>query len=292
MFATTLNILRADAFDAMAGRDLNVAGITDVEGRAVADFVNMMTGRSTIRGGKVKETLNVLNGYLWAPRRMISNFQQVFTAGGLLEWGVKPGQSQWRPEIHLRGSKAIRRAMIAEIARSIAGRSVATALAWMAGADLEYDPLSSDFLKWKFGELRIDPMSGLAQTLTLLSRLPGKKKDIHTGRIEELSGYDKDMMLQRFIRYKLSPAIGIVYSQWTGQTPFDGEIEGWDRLTWGLKEYAMPLSLGDVIQAAEDQGIPKSIIFDVWGFLGAGVQVYGDTPQSSGSQRTYRRGAL
>jgi len=292
MFSTTLNILRADAFDAMAGKDAFALGLSNVENQAVADFVNITTGRGNIRG--IESTVNTLNGVLWAPRRFISRFQMFGTLGGQIEWGFKKGQSKWQPEVHLRGTPAIRKAMARETARYLMGLSATFLLAGAAGAEFEWDPRSSDFLKMRWGNLRLDPLSGFAQTLTILSRLGTlQTKGAGGGQVEDLSGYDAHRMVQRFFQYKLSPAIGITWSMMTKQTPFDGPIErDWSGLAWAAKEAAIPISVDDVLKAADDQGIPRAVIFSTFGILGAGVQVYGDTPQSSGPRRIYRRGAL
>jgi hypothetical protein len=295
MFATTLNILRADSFDAMAGgKDAIALGLSDVEGQAIADFVNITTGRGNIRGHE--STVHALNGILWAPRRFISRFQMFATLGGQIEYGFKKGQSKWRPEVHLRGTAAVRKAMAWEVARYLMSLSATMFLAGLAGAEFEWDPRSSDFLKLRWGNLRLDPLSGFSQTLVIASRLGTLKTKPVDGVVEDLSGYDADRLAQRFFRYKLSPAFGIAWSMLTEQTPFDGPLEEgrWSLATagWAAKEAVVPISVEDIFKAAADQGIPRAAIFSTLGLLGAGVQVYGDTPYSSGPRRIYRAGAL
>ena len=283
-FATTLNILRADSFDAMAGAFASESGLTDIDGQAIADFVNMSTGRGNIRG--IEGTVNTLNGVLWAPRRTISSFQMIATLGGQLEYHHKKGESHWRPEVHLRGSRHVRRMMAQEVARYLLGYATVAMLGMIAGAEFEWDMLSSDFGKQRYGRLRLDPTSGFAQAFTMIKRLAYTQRKAESGEIQDLSGYDMDRLLQRFARYKLSPALGIAWSSISRQTAFDGPFT-WQ---WAAKEVVTPLSLDDVLKAADDQGIPRGIIFSTFGFFGMAVQVYGDNATSAST--VSRRGAL
>lgn len=288
-FATTLNILRSDAFDLMTGADAANLGLSNIELKAAADFINMTTGRGNIES--IKGTVNTLNGVFWAPRRFISRFQFIGTLGGMIEYGKRPGDIR-NPGIHLRGSSQIRKMMAWEIARYLAGISAAMTLGWLAGAEFEWDPRSSDFLKMRWGKLRLDPMSGLAQTMTLISRI-GAGKIKSQGKVEDLSGYDIDRLAQRFFQYKLSPAIGVAWSTlFSGQTPFDGPFE-WDTegAMWLTKSLAVPITFEDIVEGARDQGIPKGVIFSTFGMLGMGMQVHdsGGVPQSSGARRNYSR---
>ncbi|NOQ21596.1 MAG: hypothetical protein GQ565_02950 [Candidatus Aegiribacteria sp.] len=285
-FATTLNILRADSFDAMAGAFARNSGLTDVDGQAITDFINIATGRGNIRG--LEGTMRTLNGVLWAPRRTLSRFQMIATLGGQLEWSHRKGESRWKPEVHLRGSRHVRRLMAQEVARYIMGVTAVQALGWLMGAEFEWDPLSSDFMKQKYGNLRIDPMSGFAQMMTIGKRFAYQQRKDAQGNIQDLSGYDMDRLVQRFVRYKLSPALGIAWSGISGQTPFDGPFT-WG---WAARETVTPISLDDVLKAADDQGIPRGIIFSGIGFFGAAVQVYGDNTSSGGSSKVYDMGGF
>jgi len=290
MFATTLNILRADSFDALVGADAYALGTSHADLQAAADFVSMASGRGNVRG--FESTVNAMNGIFWAPRRTISRFQMLATLGGQIEYQFRSKDGK-KAGIHLRGSRQFRMAIAGEMARYLMGVSAAMLLAkYGLGADVELDPRSSDFLKLRFGNMRLDPLSGMSQTLVLLTRLNPfimQKKTID-GKIEDLSAYDVDQTLQRFFHYKFTPALGISYSMLRGRTPFDGSWE-WnlEGALWVAKESVVPITFEDVVQSAIDQGIPRAAIANTWGWLGMGVQIYGDnyTPHSDGPRRTY-----
>jgi len=277
-FATLLNLIRADSYDAMTRSFAGDGGPTRIEGKAIADFINMLTGRGNVEG--YEQTISAMNGLFWAPRRAISRFQTIATLGGQLEFGrsSRPGQRKYSP-VHLRGTSATRKMFAAEMGRYAAGLTTIYTLAALAGATIELDPRSSDFGKARFGNVRIDPLSGLSQTLVLLSReISGQvKKD--SGEVVDIRGADRpykgDTMGTvglRFLSYKANPGLAVGWSILSGETEFDGPTTPWTVLEGSL----MPMSFEDIRKAIEDQGLSRGAALTMIGLIGMGVQVYGD----------------
>ena len=276
-FATTLNLLRADSYDAMAAAFADEGGPTVEEGRAIADFVNMATGRGVVRGAGMKQMMNRMNGIFWAPRRALSRFQMVATLGGQLEYR----HGKWMP-IGLRGSKRVRRMFAKELGRYLAGLATVYFLGQLAGGELEADPRSSDLGKIRFGDTRLDPLSGMSQTLVLLGRMTLKERKNQYGGIDPLTGYDLERTVGQFLKNKVSPAFTIAWAGYTGDTPFDGPTT----LLWAAKESVMPIALDDIYKVMRDQGVPRGTILSMLGILGLGVQVYGDSTGTAGAAPT------
>jgi len=285
-FATTLNLLRADSYDSMASAFADEGGPTEVEGRAIAEFVNMATGRGNVRGAGAKRIMHSMNGIFWAPRRALSRFQMLATLGGQLELGSARQEGQWkRSPIHLRGSRRVRRMFAKELARYLAGLATVYFLGELAGGEVTFDTRSSDCGKIRFGNTRLDPLSGMSQTLTFVGRNITHERKDQAGNITPLSGYDMERTWARFLKNKVSPGFTVAWAGFTGDTPFDGPTTPW----WLMKEAVTPISVDDIYEVMQDQGVPRGTILSMLGVLGIGVQVYGE---STSSASVPRRGAL
>jgi hypothetical protein len=277
-FATLLNLIRADSYDSLARFFSEAGGPTKVEGLAIADFVNMMTGRGNVRGHE--QTIAAVNGLFWAPRRTISRFQVLTTLGGTLEWGRPSQPGQWRySPIHLRGTGTTRKLFAGEIGRYMAGLATVYTLGALAGGELEGDPRSTDFGKIKFGNARIDPLSGLSQTLVFISRFATRSTKTAEGDIVPLIGEDLPYTARKlgdvgldFLSGKVTPGLGVGWSILSGETRFDGPTTPWSV----LKDSLVPIAWGDVYKSLVDQGVTRGTALAMLGLLGVGVQVYGD----------------
>jgi hypothetical protein len=277
-FATLLNLIRADSYDAMAKSFAGEGGPTRIEGKAISDFINMLTGRGNIGG--YEQTVAAANGLFWAPRRAISRFQTLATLGGQVEWGrsTQPGKMNLSP-VHLRGTSATRKMFATEMGRYAIGLTTIYTLAALAGATVELDPRSSDFGKMKFGNVRIDPLSGLSQTLVFLSREFSGQMKKGSGEIMNVRGpnrpYKGDTMGDvglRFLSYKANPGLAVGWSILSGETEFDGPTTPWTV----LKNSLVPMSFEDIYKAMQDQGLSRGVAISMLGLIGMGVQVYGD----------------
>lgn len=275
-FVTFLNLLRFESFNAMVttlGRD---GRVTKAEGEALAQYINVATGRGiigmskTLEGKKVPPSGNpILSTIFFSPRLAASRFNLLF------------GQP-------LYGGNARTRTLVAkEYGKFSMGIGIALGLAFMAwqGQDdedkekapfLEMDPRSSDFLKVRFGNTRLDLFGGLLQATVLMSRIiSGQTKK--RGEIVDLRGPGKPFsgdstidVAAKFLRSKLSPAIGSIVNLLQGQD-FAGDPA---TLKTEAIKMTVPMSLQNIAETMKDQGVPKGTIFTLLSIFGAGLQTY------------------
>lgn len=282
-YATFLNKLRADSFDAMAAALAKGDKPTPEEASAIANYINVATGR-----GKVGSSANageVLNTVFFAPRLVASRFQ------------LLAGQPLYG------GSLRTRKLIAQEYARFLMGVSVAIGLAaFMKDPDdetplLELDPRSSDFSKLRFGDTYLDPLAGLAQVTTLLSRLgTGETKtakgvkplrtdytltDLRRALGEDVpehklakdgslpfgSGNAADV-ITRFLRTKLAPVPGAIVNTLSGSNVIGEPVTPLQ--TAG--ELVTPMSFNNIAEIMEEQGVERGTAITLLGLLGMGVQ--------------------
>jgi len=285
-----LNRLRADVFDYLTANPARGRVPTLDEAKALANFVNVATGRGRLPGSleKASDTASLV---LFAPRHMASRFQLLL------------GQPFYKGTAHTR-------LLIAkEFARSLATLGAFYGLVKAADqdADITFDPRSSDFGKIRFGNFRLDPLAGLSQTAVFLNRmLTGEMKSTTTGKVHDLRGpghrqFESGTLdvASQFARNKLAPAPALAADLVIGKsggfekTPTPG---GLGRLIRGqgkpgdreaavkeAKEIATPISVSDVTDALKDQGVPRGAALALAAILGMGTQLYvGKQPRPAG----------
>lgn len=270
-FSTFLNLVRADAFDSMTAAFTKPGNVSLAEAKSIAAYINIATGRGDI--SHFKEHAATLNGLLWSPRFTISRFEYHL---GIPLWRANTNRA---------------RGIIAkEYARSLVGTAVVLMLyKEIFGGTIELDPRSSDFLKIKIGNTRLDPLAGLSQVTVFLAReITGSTKN-QQGEVKALRRYatlahNKEIpyrgdtvatVLGRFFRYKLGWAPGAVWTAATGEDAI-GRKADWKY--WAAQP--LPLSLEDIYPLMREQGIPKGLALETLQMFGEGVQTY--EPRESG----------
>lgn len=270
-YVTYLNRIRADSFDAMAKNLTRKGLVLPEEGAAIANFINVATGRGDL--GRFTQAGTALNTVFFAPRYVVSRFQLLL------------GQPLWKGTARTRGLVA------KEYAKYLIGMGVVYSLAMSAGSDeVEKDPRSSDFGKIKFGNTRIDPLSGISQATVLLARegfrqtvaRKGEVLSLHHGAKDappeekiRYGGSDTVDVATRFLRTKLSPAIGAYWNASSGQNVVGQPVTPGQ----AIKELLIPISFGDIASAMKEQGIERGAAIAILALLGMGVQNYSDNPK-------------
>ncbi len=258
-YTTFLNLVRADSFDTLAAGLSKDGEVTLDEAKALANFVNVSTGRGSL--GSLERAALPLNTVFFAPRYVASRFQ------------LLSGQPFFR------GNARTRKAIAKEYARYLIGLGLVYALGLWSGGEIEKDPRSSDFGKIKFGKTRVDPLSGISQVTVLLSRLvSGKTKSSTTGRITPLRGEKVPIwsggtpeVVARFMRSKLSPMFGTTLNLAAGENVI-GEPVTLKNATASL---TVPLAMRDVFETTVEQGLPKGAALSLLAIFGMGMQTYG-----------------
>jgi hypothetical protein len=265
-FTVFMNKLRADSFDAMAAALGKGKRLTPEEGKAIANYINVATGR----GHLWKQAATGLNTVFFAPRLVASRFN------------LLSGQPLYG------GTARTRQLVVEEYARFLAGVAVVFALAAAAADDddqaiVSLDPRSTDFLKMRFGDTYIDPMAGLSQVTVFLAReVTGQKvttgSDLVPGRTVSLrpvegekevfgseNGWD---VATRFARTKLAPVPGAIATLVSGENVI-GEKQTPGQVAASM---VVPMSLQNIADVMTDNGTPRGAAILTLSMLGMGVQ--------------------
>jgi hypothetical protein len=274
-YVTYLNLQRAQAFDMIIDSLPHKPPLK--EAQAIADFVNVATGRASGSGKAFAQKLEAIKLF-WAPKYVVSRFQLL----------GKPITAM----LDKRLSFAAKRAIGKEFAKYAAGQmayygllaGAASAVAKSRGetTDIETDLRSSDFGKVRIGDVRLDPLAGLSQTATFLARMVTGKTKTLSGEVKDLSApksrVDQNRLdvALRFGRSKLGPLQGRVADALSGET-FTGK-----KVTPSQALLAPPLpgAVDDTVQAMRRLGVPAGAILGIFAMLGDNVQTYTDTKKT------------
>lgn len=177
--------------------------------RGLGNYVNQQTGRGNL--GKLEPMSQFLNNFLFSPRFLASHietFTQALTGGQ----GFKNiFQTTNKGQNFVRRRAQIQLGKIAVVIGAFAALNKAF------GDDGNIDPRSSKFGKIKVGSGYNDVTGGLAPFATFMSRIitgtsinsSGKKTDLTS---DKFGAEDKERVLMRYIRGKLAPLAGTIYS--------------------------------------------------------------------------------
>jgi hypothetical protein len=175
------------------------------------------------------------------------------------------------------GSWATRKMIVGEYARFLGGMATVYTLADIAGVDIEYDPRSSDFGKFRFGNTRIDPLSGLSQTVVFTSRVLSGKTKTGKGKIRAIRGKKVPFggsttpdVMTRFLRSKLAPAPAMFVDIMAGKNTV-GEPT---TLASVALNSLTPMAMSDIYEAMKEQGIPEGMALGMLAIFGEGIQTY------------------
>lgn len=276
-YVAFLNRIRADVFDSLIATLGRGGTVTDAEAKIIANYVNVATGRGDL--GKAAAGANALATVFFSPRYVLSRFQ--YLTGQPLRKGTISGE----------GSARVRVLLAKEYARSLTGLGVfyatmgaaLTALIGPPGDDkkwnIELDPRSSDFGKIRIGQTRIDPMAGLQQATVLLSRIVSGKTKTLKGKTVPIRGEkvpfgtgDTSDVIARFLRTKLSPAIGSVIDIASGK-----DVVGQSVTPQGEAiEAVTPLSFREIYETMKEQGVPAGTALGILNLFGVAISTYED----------------
>lgn len=223
----------------------------------IARFVNASTGRGGL--GKVLEpAAQALGTALFSPRFIASRLKYM------------------DPRVYIGADPFVRKQYLKSI-MAIAGAWTAVGtLGKMAGGEVNLDSNSSDFLKIKIGNTRLDPGAGFQQYLVLLSRLAsqsrtssskesyGKNTDYGHGYKAPTWGED----LTKFIRNKLSPGASFISDPFFASEKYPFEVG--DR---AVRMFA-PMIVQDLSELAQED--PMLIPLLIPTGVGLGSQTYGE----------------
>ena len=282
-FSMFLNLMRADVFDAMASGSTfgSAANMNDSQLKALGKFINIATQRAAFeKGGKWERAIPALNTILWSPRNVASRFQFLYETARLVSGGAAYGDV------------TMRSLFAKELVRYIGGMGAAAMFLKAVNEllfrepddppdETEFDPRSSDFLKVRFGNVRIDLTSGLTSILVFGTRMVGGETKNVRGQVRKSNRYE---LVGRFLRQKFAPGASLVYDLGIAREDFEKrDIDwgsAWDKEADRISAYRylagsfIPLSGVDLVEQAEVGGVPKTLVTGALSILGANVQAF------------------
>ena len=260
---TYLNTLRASRYDRTVKAWERTEGLTgwlnnvlkrDGDLEALGNYVTRATGRGTL--GPLEDTWvsDILGTGFFSPRYQASRPQALLNMFNLKH-----------PRVAIEAIK--------DFTVSYGATIGLLALANESGlADVNLDPTSSDFGKFRVGPTRIDPWAGYQQLATFTARLVAG----------EIEGTERSRwsMLERFLRSKLAPFPGSVYSL----VLKDGE----DMLGRKLTLADLAAAWGPIYLQGVREGIQEGLLGETLAaipaeFFGLGAQTYRSTSEETAS---------
>lgn len=210
--------------------------------RDIANTVNDFTGRGALgTGDKYSQSSPALNATFFSPRKLSATM------------------NMFNPERYLNPdiSPTARIGALRQLSGSILATAAFLELAHMSGASVNLNPISTNFLKAKFGNTTFDMTGGNATYLRLIARVVTNKSISGSGKLTELgktygspTSFDEGIS---FLRGKLSPVASVVADliarkDIVGQ-PVTVQSEAYDKLT--------PIIIQDYISMAQND--PKNV---------------------------------
>ena len=246
--------------------------------KAYATFLNNSTGRGKL--GKIgnlnlEPSLPLFNSLFFAPRFVASRISNLFNSLTLYS----------NPYYPMRVKVEAYRSMVAYLGVV----STTMILAKNMGAEVEDNPLSSDFGKIKVGNTRYDLFAGHQQLVVLFMKcMEAAEKSAATGVTKQYyEGYNpktRDETLIKFLRSKASPTAGIAYDYLKGEffdrTPFE-----WSKV---LPRVVVPLIIQDMKSIYEIEGIEGVAKTFPFTFFGVGTQTFEEPEYMKGMDNEVR----
>ena len=281
-----LNQLRANTFDSLVN-DAVKAGLDPFNdthlGKSIAKFVNNATGRGSL--GSIGEKNAVeLNAMFFSPR-FVSSRLQTFNPN-------------YYAKLHPYARKEALKSLGAWMSMGVTVLGVAK----LAGATIEQNPTSPDFMKARWDNIRIDPWAGLQQTVVAASKMiSGYSTSSTNGRTTKMgSTYTSASRMSTaldFGRSKLSPIAGFIASLASNETDIGGakmsfkfptrdaalseNIETFQKNAY--VQLVEPMYIQDLYKLYKDG--PSTEIdaaIAIWDLFGGSSQIYDSGPQKSG----------
>lgn len=135
--------------------------------------------------------------------------------------------------------------------------------------EVEKDPRSTDFMKLRIGDIRIDPWGGYQQFVVFFARVITK-----TGLVSSTGKeYPVDPLtaMTNFIRGKASPLAGVIADFLTGKNFLGDKVNIKNPAQW--LDRVVPFALRDIWDAWSDKGLEGALL-GLPAIFGANVQTY------------------
>jgi len=270
-YATMLNTLRVNVYDAIVdGWRQSGKHFTENDLRELTRFINYATGRGALSTGEYAAQRTPTSGVLKAGLNVLFFSPRFQTSRILLPWCLASS------------SEAVRKIAARDLAAYASTTAMIMYLAYLGGAEVEPNPLSTDFGKIKVGKTRYDMLAGFGSYIRALWQTspalvhPGEGlKKRQTGRTYEINAL---WNLVQAGRMKLSPIPAILADQLSGASVIGEEItyekeDVIDQLVNGL----MSMYPQTIIEAQEEYGLTGALIRTLPEAFGINTTTYDST---------------
>lgn len=236
-----LNTYRAEMFDWFAKMHPTA---TENELKNWAKWINSTSGRSNL-----KEVSPIAQALLTSPRFAASRYE---TIGRIIKSGTFKDASE--------------RQIFKEAVKTAATVLGVMKTAEAAGAKIEWDPESSDFLKIRTGETIYDPTAGIGPSIRFLARtmIPLKRASA------PVFGKDTASEVGKTVANKSAPWISMMFEQRTGASLTGFEVpedeKGWNAL--------LPIIVAQAKENIKKDGWGQGLLKTVPELVGVGASNY------------------
>ena len=264
------NLMRADIFDdQMAKWKRRGVSVNEKDIEWLVKHVNNATGRGGL--SRAEALSGEMATVFWSPR--------TFTSRAFF----------LNPVMYAKAPPKVRKIMARDFAITVGQVSTAVGLmSLVPGVEVETDLASSDFMKIKIGNKRIDPWGGFQQIVRAAYQIAmNKRKNLRTGKTEQPGRWH---LTGRFLRSKLAPSSAAAVDVLTKK-----EYTGAPTTPRGVaRNLSVPLVVDDVARALLEEWQRDDVdMLDAasgatdfgLGAIGLGVQNFDDKDQSAPLKR-------
>jgi len=250
----------------------------------MADVINTFTGRATL--GAFESVSKPLSAIFFSPRNWASTIKTA-TPYALYHFGKMTSKTEsGKIAVSVAQKMAVR-----DFMTYVGTTAAIVSLAAVALNDdddektgVEFDPTSSDFMKIKLGNTRVDPWGGKIQQIILLSRLMAQSMKKADGNSHVL-GYGNTSssgeLLAKMATNKLAPSASIlnkllfadkkkVKGEYVLSVPFEGEYDATEQLAANL----YPIYWDSIKETYAEQPKVLASFLSALAFMGMGVNTY------------------
>lgn len=225
------------------------------EAKILGNLVNVSTGRGNF--GQFEGAVGLLSVAMLSPRYVLSRFQ------------IALGQPLWH--MQGKGSARVRQIVAMEYVRATLGVAGITAIGKLAFSDDDeaktfFDPRSTDFLRPRYKNTRLDMLGGMQQPIVAMRRFFGGESVNENGVVSPGGAW---RVITNFGRGRLGTVPGAIVNA------ADRENIIGDPMTpaGAARDAITPLSADDVFRAFKDVGIPRATAASIWAMFGGGLSV-------------------
>jgi hypothetical protein len=195
-YTNFLNLMRMGVFEQNA-KNMKLIGAKIDDFDKLSELINTASGRGKLPG-KLASSSPLLNELMFSPRLVFAR----------LTYPIKFAQAVRS------GDRVLRREAVRQMSSFLGAGASIVGLAKLMGAEVEFDPRSSDFAKIKVGNTHVDIWGGYVQYARMIGQLTTFSKKLRSGEITKANAWD---LLSNMAQSKASPVAGLAIDLFKGR---------------------------------------------------------------------------